>query len=265
MRQDDAAATSAARSAATSQDGFLGGKLRLRQPRDGFRSGHDAVLLAAAANPPQGGHVAELGSGAGVAALCLLARRDDVNVTGIEFDADLVALAQNNAIANNLEARAQFRSGDIAGAFADLHLVANSFDEVIANPPFHEAGTVPDISEETKARAHIGSEGTLDSWVKCACALVRANGHISFIHRADALDRLLSVMQKRLGDLHVLPIMAKPEAAATRILVRGKRDARAPVTLLPPMVLQDDNGQPSAAAEAVLRHGAALAFGSNGR
>ena len=36
---------------AYSHDGFLGGKLRLRQPRDGFRSGHDAVLLAASAGP----------------------------------------------------------------------------------------------------------------------------------------------------------------------------------------------------------------------
>ena len=258
MRQDDAA------NAAYSHDGFLGEKLRLRQPTDGFRSGHDAVLLAATANPPQGGHVAELGSGAGVASLCFIARRSDAHVTGIEFDGEMVALAQANAAANNLGARAQFRQGDVAGAFSDLHIVANSFDEVIANPPFHEAGTVPEMAHDGKARAHIGTEGTLDNWVKCACALTRAGGHISFIHRADALDRLLTVMHKRLGDLHVLPIMPKPESAATRVLVRGKRDARAPVTLLPPLILQDDNGQSSAAAEAVLRHGAALAFGRNG-
>ena len=154
--------------------------------------------------------------------------------------------------------------GDVAGAFSHLHIVANSFDEVIANPPFHEAGTVPEMAHDGKARAHIGAEGTLDNWVKCACALTRAGGHISFIHRADALDRLLTVMHKRLGDLHVLPIMSKPESAATRVLVRGKRDARAPVTLLPPFILQDENGRSSAAAEAVLRHGAALAFGRNG-
>jgi hypothetical protein len=43
-------------------------------------------------------------------------------------------------------------------------------------------------------------------------------------------------------------------------LVRGRRDARAPVTLLPALVLQGQNGAPSLRAEAVLRHGAALAF-----
>ena len=71
-------------------------------------------------------------------------------------------------------------------------------------------------------------------------------------------------MHRRLGDLHVLPVLPKPDQAATRVLVRGKRDARAPVTLLPPLILQDADGRPSAAAEAVLRHGAALAFGKNG-
>jgi len=249
---------------AYSEDGFLGGMLRLRQPRDGFRSGHDAVLLAAAALPPRGGHIAELGSGAGVATLCAVARRKDIEATGIEFDAQLVALAQENAAANDLQARAHFREGDINGAFSNLHLVANSFDEVIANPPFHDVGTVPDMDHEGKARAHIGLEGTLDSWVKCACALTRAKGHVTFIHRADALDRLLTVMQKRLGDLHILPIQPKPDMAAGRVLVRGRRDAKAPVTLLPPLILQDGQGRPSAAAEAVLRQGEALAFGGNG-
>lgn len=248
----------------TSQDGFLGGKLRLKQPREGFRSGHDAVLLAAAANPPSGGHIAELGCGVGVAALCFAARRKDAQVTGLDIDETLVALAQTNAAANDLQARTHFKIGDIAGPFADLHMVANSFDEVMANPPYYETGAVPPLAHDAKALAHIGDAGTLDNWVKCAAALTRAKGHICFVHRADALAQVLAVMGKRLGDLHVLPIQPKPDTAATRVLVRGRRDARAPVTLLPPLVLQNADGSPSAAAEAVLRHGAALAFGAGG-
>lgn len=241
-------------------DGFLGGKLRLKQPRDGFRSGHDAVLLAAAANPPMGGHIAELGCGAGVASLCFVARRQDAQITGLDIDDKMIGLAGQNATANGLEAQTHFRTGDVAGPFADLHVVANSFDEVIANPPYYETGTVPPIDDDGKARAHIAAHGTLDNWVKCAAALTRAKGYVTFIHRADALTGLLAVMSKRLGDLHILPVLPKPNRPATRVLVRGRRDARAPVTLLPPLVLQDGDGAPSQAAEAVLRHGAALAF-----
>ena len=245
-------------------DGFLGETLRLKQPRDGFRSGHDAVLLAAAAQPPQSGHVAELGSGAGVASLCFAARRKDAQITGIELDGEMVALAQNNAEANDLSARVHFKQGDITAPFSELHLVANSFDEVIANPPFYLEGQVPDMAHDGKAQAHIGSEGTLDAWVKCACALTRAKGYVTLVHRADGLAQVLTVMQRRLGDLHVLPIQPRADKAATRILVRGRRDARAPVTLLPPLILQNDAGAPSLRAEAILRHGAALAFEASG-
>jgi tRNA1(Val) A37 N6-methylase TrmN6 len=247
-----------------SQDGFLGEKLRVRQPRDGFRSGHDAVLLAAASDPPQGGHIIELGSGAGVASLCFAARRTDAQITGLEIDPQMLTLAQNNAEANDLGARAHFKLADISGPFNDMHLVANSYDEVIANPPFYKLGHVPELENDIKARALIGTEGTLDTWVKSAAALAKARGYVTFIHRADALAQLLTVMQRRLGDIHVLPVLPKPHKAATRVLIRGRRDARAPVTLLPPLVLQDMEGQPSPAAESVLRHGAALAFAEAG-
>jgi tRNA1(Val) A37 N6-methylase TrmN6 len=52
--------------------------------------------------------------------------------------------------------------------------------------------------------------------------------------------------------------------AAHRVLVQGRRDARAPLVLLPPIVLQNEAGDPSEQAEAVLRHGAALAFAGTG-
>lgn len=241
-------------------DGFLGDKLRIKQPRDGFRSGHDAVLLAAAAQPPQDGHIAELGSGVGVATLCFAARRADAHITGIEMNDDMLALAQNNAEANNLATRVHFKQGDVTASFSALHMVANSFDEVIANPPYYREGHVPAMAHEGKAQAHIGASGTLDNWVKCACALTKAKGYVTLVHRADALAQLLTVMQKRLGDLRVLPIYPQAGRAATRVLIRGRRDARAPVTVLPPLILQDEEGNASRAAEAVLRFGAALAF-----
>ena len=130
------------------QDGFLGDKLRLKQPLDGFRSGHDAVLLAASASPPQEGHIIELGSGSGVASLCFAARRTDAQITGLEIDDNMVALASRNAMDNDLSARAHFKVADVLGSFNDMHLVANSFDEVIANPPFYETGAVPDMAHD---------------------------------------------------------------------------------------------------------------------
>ena len=241
-------------------DGFLGQKLAIRQPAKGFRSGHDAVLLAAFADPPKSAHVLELGSGSGVASLCLARRREDLQVTGLEKDPRLVALAQENAAENQLSERVGFVSGDIEGKFSDLALAPSQFDAVLANPPYYRAGAVNDLPEPSRQQAHIGDAQTLDKWVACACALVKAKGQVVFVHRADALDALLRAMTPRLGGLQLLPIFPRPGAEATRILVRGRRDSSAPLRLSQGLVLQDEAAQPSAAAEAVLRAGAGLAF-----
>ena len=72
---------------------FLDGKVRATQPENGFRSGLDAVMLAAAV-PAQAGQTAlELGAGVGTASLCLLARVRDLALTGVEIDKNLTALA----------------------------------------------------------------------------------------------------------------------------------------------------------------------------
>ncbi len=82
-----------------SEDGFLNNRLRIRQPRQGFRAGLDAVMLAAAVPAGAGEAALELGAGVGTASLCLVARTG-CTVTGIEIDAELVELANQNAKLN---------------------------------------------------------------------------------------------------------------------------------------------------------------------
>ena len=52
-------------------DKFLGGQVQAYQPKKGYRSGSDAVLLAAAVNAQNGETCLEFGRGVGVACVCL--------------------------------------------------------------------------------------------------------------------------------------------------------------------------------------------------
>ena len=79
---------------------LLDGRVRYVQPRHGFRSGIEPVLLAAAVPARAGDRVLEGGSGAGAALLCLAARVPGVRGLGIEQDPALVTLAKRNAAAN---------------------------------------------------------------------------------------------------------------------------------------------------------------------
>src|SRR3954470_8160963 len=68
------------------EDAFLGGQLRLRQPSAGHRAGHDAVLLAAATLARSGDRVIEFGSGIGAAGLAVAKRVTGLELVLVEID-----------------------------------------------------------------------------------------------------------------------------------------------------------------------------------
>src|SRR5689334_17437587 len=82
------------------EDGFLGGRLRLRQPGSGHRAGHDAMLLAAATAARPGDRVVDLGAGVGAAGFAVALRVQDINLILVEIDAGLADLARGNAVLN---------------------------------------------------------------------------------------------------------------------------------------------------------------------
>src|SRR5262245_40669187 len=86
------------------EDAFLGGQLRLKQKRSGHRAGHDAILLAAAAQARAGDHVVDLGAGIGTAGLALARRVAGIGLSLVELDPELAGLARANAAANAIAA-----------------------------------------------------------------------------------------------------------------------------------------------------------------
>src|SRR5215468_905745 len=90
--------------AGTTEDLFLGGRLRLRQPKSGHRSGHDAMLLAAATPARSGDRVVEFGAGVGAAGLAVARRVAGIKLALVEVDAGLAELARTNALANAIAA-----------------------------------------------------------------------------------------------------------------------------------------------------------------
>ena len=110
--------------------------------------------------------------------------------------------------------------------------------------------------------AHAASPETLGQWVGTAARLLRPSGVVTLIWRADDLDMLLAALAAGFGAVTLLPVHPKPGAAAIRVLARAVKGSRAPLALLPGLLLADAGGKPSAEAEAVLREGAALPLAS---
>jgi tRNA1(Val) A37 N6-methylase TrmN6 len=237
------------------EDRLLGGRIRLKQPAAGYRVAIDPVFLAAAVPAEPHQLILDVGCGAGAAMLCLAARVPHTRLVGLEMQRDLVRLAGDNIILNGLEARASVMIGDL------LHppprLSPGAFDHVMANPPFHPRAH-SETAPGSKSAATIEGDADLGDWVRFSLAMVRSKGSVTFVHRADRIDALLGQLAGRAGEVVVFPLWPGPGKAASRILVRVRKQVAAPAQLAAGLVLHDADGRLSSGAEGVLREGRGL-------
>lgn len=239
----------------TTEDRLLDGRVILRQPATGYRAAIDPVLLAAAVPAKPGEHVLELGCGPGAAALALATRLPEIRVTGLERDPYLAGLCQANADANDLAGRLSVLAGDLLAPPPEI--AGGGFDHVMANPPYLEAARADLSPDPGRRAANAEGEAVLEDWVAAALAAVRHKGWITLIQRADRVDALIAVFAGQAGAITILPLWPKAGAPAKRVIVRARKGVRSPSSLLPGLVLHDDDGY-TAAADAVLRDVASL-------
>lgn len=249
----------------SSDDQFLGGRIGILQPRQGYRAGLDAVMLAAAVAAEDGRpfSVLDAGAGVGTAGLCLAWRCPEARVVLLEREPALAALARENVARNALSERVSVVEADLSrlaqADLAALGLAEGSFDRVIANPPFHAEGRGTAASHTLKAAAHAMPATGLDVWGRFLARMARPGGTALLVHKAEALPALLAVLDGRFGALAALPLHAHAGEPAGRVLVRGVKGSRAPFRLEQGLVLHEADERFTSGAEAVLRLGQSLA------
>lgn len=236
-------------------DAFLGGRIRLWQPRDGFRAGLDSVMLAAAVPAKPRQRVCDLGVGAGTASLCLAARVAGLQITGVELDPDLAELACANAARN---AREAFEVAVLDVLQRPRQLPRQSFDQVITNPPFHDIARGTRAPNAGKARATSAHVKGLSDWLRFARALAKPSGWVTAILPPEQLTVALAAWAPNGLGVEIFPLWPKAGEGAKRLILRLRMNARAPLRLLPGLVLHGTDGRPTREAEAVLRQGEAL-------
>ena len=231
---------------------FLDGRVRVDQPQSGFRSGLDAVMLAASVPAKPGQAALELGAGAGTASLCLAARVPHVTITGVEIDPGLAALAGRNAAVNGMAARVTFVAADVFALPADLK---RDFDHVLVNPPFHGEGQA--APDPARARA-LSDDGQLMNWMRLGFQRTVSGGYFSAILRADRAQEALAALPD--GGVTLFPLWPRAGEAAKRAILQIRKGSGAAFCLAPGLILHDAAGAYTPEADAVLRGLAALAL-----
>ena len=235
------------------EDGFLGGRLRLRQPRGGHRAGHDAVLLAAVTAARAGERVVDFGAGVGAAGLALALRVSGLDLVLVEIDPRLAALARDNAALNKIAARVEVLDViSTSQAFAQSGLPPDSVDIVLMNPPFNDAARHRASPDAVRALAHTAGEGTLDGWIHAARRILKSGGVLTLIWRADGISEVLAGLERGFGSLEIVAVHGEAGKPAIRVLVRAVKGGKAPVRIYPGLMLNDESTVPNQLAADIL-------------
>lgn len=240
-------------------DDFLGGRIKIWQPRKGYRAGVDPVILAASVPAKSGQSVLELGCGVGVASLCLAARIPDLKISGVEVQGEYAALAQRNGTENALPF--DVVTADLRALPPDLR--QKRFHHVIMNPPYFDR-TASTASDDTGKDIAFGGDTPLRDWLEIGAKRVGPRGYLTLIQRMERLPDVLDGLNGRLGAIIVRPIAGRTERAPELFLLQARQEGKSPFRMAPTLIMhqgamhQGDQESYTAKVSQALRSGAEL-------
>lgn len=220
-------------------DALFDGALICRQYRQGYRFSVDAVLAAHFCIVQAGARILDLGCGCGVISLILAFRHQDkdIRVTGLELQPDLAMLTQDNILANHLDSVVSVVEGDLRriGDYLD----PESFDLVVANPPYRhpETGRVSPTGQRARARHEI--DANLENITEAAAFAVKNRGRAVFVYPANRTAALIAALkQRRLEPKRLQPVYSYPESEnASLTLVEAIKNGGEEMELMAPFYI----------------------------
>jgi len=201
-------------------DTLLRGRVKLLQPKRGFRSSLDPVLLAGSLAPPFGRFL-DIGCATGALSFLLLARDPAAHGIGVEIQPRLSDLAVQGCADNGFAERFRVVMGDVR---ANAMVAPNAFDLVATNPPFRPIGTgvLPPLSEKALANHEVSL--SLSEWLDVAASALVPGGRLATVFPFDRADELRAALVERCFSISrwraVVPRINEP---ASRILVEARR------------------------------------------
>ncbi|KUF12148.1 peptide chain release factor N(5)-glutamine methyltransferase [Pseudoponticoccus marisrubri] len=129
----------------TGQRTFYGRSFRVTSDVLDPRPETEILIEAALAEPFAS--VLDLGTGSGNILLTLLAERGQAVGLGTDLSTAALSVARENAVALELQARAEFRQGDWYAALSEPDL---RFDLVVSNPPYIARAEMAGLSRDVR-------------------------------------------------------------------------------------------------------------------
>ncbi len=227
----------------------------LVQPETGYRFSMDPLLAACFAKPKRGANIMDLGTGCGVAALALLLQNPEAEPVahGLDIDPAMIEAARENG--RRLGAADRFTPvcADLRGVRADERFEPESFDLVLANPPYRDPGSGRIPQNASRRQARFETEGTLADFIDAAAYLAVNRGVFVIVFLAERLRLLSSLLaERRLEPKRLQFAHSRREEPARLVLVEAVKNGRPDLTVEPPLFLYEGAGKASRLTEQAL-------------
>ena len=98
----------------------------------------------------------------------------------------------------------------------------------------------------------------LAPWLRAFADLLQPSGRFVMIHRPEIIGDLITHCQGRFCALTIRPIHPRAEEPAHRIVIQATKGSKAPLRLLPALILHDSEGRFTPLAQAIHKGEAVL-------
>ena len=238
-------------SAETTYDRILNGQIKVWQPRDGYRIGTDAIMLAATVHM-KSGRLLDMGAGVGGVCLAVAHRLPGIKITAVEIDPVIHFLLRNNIAQNEQAAHIRPMLADVLSL---PPLMAGTFDNVVLNPPFHYDSDAS-LRSRQRALAHYETDERLGGWIDAGLAALKPKGRLSVIVRADRGDMIIARLREQgAGEIALFPLWSYQSSPAIRLIITARKAVKGAMALLPGLVLHTSRGALTQDAQQVMKGG----------
>jgi tRNA1Val (adenine37-N6)-methyltransferase len=213
------------------------------QETKGYRFSLDAVLLAGLTRIKREDRIIEFGTGCGVIPLVLAHRKITTErIIGIEIQPELAGLAQRNVKDNGLGDHIEIREMDLRHVSSCFS--PESFNLVLANPPYRKAGSGRVNPNSQKAVARHELTATLPDVFGSARYLLPQGGRMALIYPATRLAHLLnSAHEQGFNPKHLRIIYSYPNGPARLAHLECRKGGGEEIQIAPPFYIYREDGR----------------------
>ena len=172
----------------------------------------------------------------------MLSKRTKANITGVEIQKDVYAMAVESVEINKLENQIHIINGDINKIYNNLN---KKYDIITCNPPYFEvsdSSNKNDSSYKTIARHEVML--TLENLIKISKSLLKTNGTLALVHRPERLVDILTFMrQNNIEPKKIQYVYPKKDSEANILLIEGTLNGKKGLKVLDPLYVYGEDGK----------------------